>query len=168
MTEIDSNVLCTFEWMGSKLTLTDTGKNGPMGHHFVLLRLEDEGRVIFDGQQMGVPSHQAIDGLDAVMSAFSWLTLKPGDTDDEFFAEYTESQLAWANSARADELACLAFDYDCMGSSDRNPDFKLLTCPDCEQKTPIYRDYLAPQRCCWCGVAVKQALKVEEVLTKKF
>jgi hypothetical protein len=35
--------------------------------------------------------------------------MRPGDTDAEFFADYTDDQLAWAE-AHADSLQMVAFD----------------------------------------------------------
>jgi hypothetical protein len=47
--------------------------------------------------------HHSVDGDDAVKNVMGWITLKPGDTDSEFFANYTPEQLEFA-AAHAETL----------------------------------------------------------------
>ena len=47
--------------------------------------------------------HHCIDSNDAVKNVMGWITLKPGDTDREYFANYTQAQLDFASS-HADTL----------------------------------------------------------------
>lgn len=47
---------------------------------------------------VGVPAHQTIDGLDARELVLSLFAMKPGDADDEFFADYTPEQLAFVEA----------------------------------------------------------------------
>jgi len=44
---------------------------------------------------VGIPRSQSIDGDAAKEQVLALFALKPGDTDDEFFAEYTPQQLAF-------------------------------------------------------------------------
>lgn len=53
-------------------------------------------------------SHCDVDSDDAVKAVMGWLTLKPGDTDPDFFADYTPEQLAFASShGETLALACI-------------------------------------------------------------
>lgn len=44
---------------------------------------------------VGTPAHVSIDGKEAKALALSLFELKPGDTDADFFADYTPEQLAF-------------------------------------------------------------------------
>jgi hypothetical protein len=57
-------------------------------------------KVIFDsafGSQSPVFTHDAIDSRKAALTVLSFLTLRPGDTDREYFADYTPDQLEFAD-----------------------------------------------------------------------
>ena len=53
--------------------------------------------VLFEGADYGVPSHQCIDSDDAVRGLLGFLTLRPGDTDAEYFEGYTDEQRAFCD-----------------------------------------------------------------------
>lgn len=80
-------------------------------------QLFDRGVSIFTGEHFCTPG-LACDptGTSARMRRFliaellGFLTLQPGDTDDDYFAGYTPVQLAWAVSERGRELALLALE----------------------------------------------------------
>lgn len=57
-----------------------------------------ESEPIFVGEDYGCAPGHAIDSDDAVRSLLGFLTLRPGDTDDEYFERYTEAQRAFAAS----------------------------------------------------------------------
>ena len=61
-------------------------------------------KVIFEGCDFGPSPCHAIDSLDTVEALLDFLTLRPGDTDREYFAAYTPSQVAWIYSDQADEV----------------------------------------------------------------
>lgn len=65
--------------------------------------------VIFDGADYGVPSHQCIDSDDACRGLLVFLTLRPGDTDADYFAAYTDAQRAFCDE-HAEALAMAAYD----------------------------------------------------------
>lgn len=64
-------------------------------------------RVLFEGKDMW--GHDAPESDRAQAAAMGWLTLRPGDTDDEYFESYTPEQLVYA-IAYAESLSCLASD----------------------------------------------------------
>lgn len=68
--------------VGYKLTMTEGNKS----------------TVIFEGDDVGIPNHTAIDSDDAVNHIMGWLTLREGDTDSEFFENDTEIQKEYRNN----------------------------------------------------------------------
>jgi hypothetical protein len=54
--------------------------------------------VLFTGEDMYCSPMIAIDSDESVNSLMGFLTLKPGDTDDEHFANYTPEQMEFAES----------------------------------------------------------------------
>jgi hypothetical protein len=98
------------------LELWDGGERweGSFRRQYVFYRLtmREPGKasvVLFSGHDIGLPMFQrnAIDSDETVASVLGWLTLKPGDTDADFFASYTPAQLAFA-SEHAESLSCYA------------------------------------------------------------
>lgn len=72
------------------LELWDTGQRMEPNHsrlgYCLAMYAEGERWVLFRAEDYGVPSHQAIDSDAAVRSLMTFLTLREGDTDAEFFA----------------------------------------------------------------------------------
>jgi hypothetical protein len=65
-----------------RLTMTEAGKT----------------TVLFEGHDFGRAPSDASDSDGAVKGIMGFLTLRPGDTDADYFAEYTPEQLAFAQS----------------------------------------------------------------------
>ena len=61
------------------------------------------GEVLFEGADYGCAPGHAIDSDDALRGLLGFLTLKPGDTDADYFTDYTEAQRAFAEGD-AEEL----------------------------------------------------------------
>ena len=76
--------------------------------HYTLKRGDT---VIFDGKDF--TSYRSTDELttaemrDVGQSILGFLTLRPGDTDDEYFDDYTPEQIEWRDEF-AEELAMYA------------------------------------------------------------
>ena len=60
-----------------------------------------DGWIVFEGSDFGA---NETDSDDTVRSLISFLTLRKGDTDDEYFKDYTPEQLEWRDSS-AEELS---------------------------------------------------------------
>jgi hypothetical protein len=62
--------------------------------------------TLFEGEDFrGSPLHA--DDSDATVKALlSFLTLRPGDTDAEYFDSYTDAQQEWLESHEPEALAC--------------------------------------------------------------
>lgn len=96
---------------GPSFTLTTfyTGRRDELGKSVLRYRLTmREGKrtkTLFCGEDYHVSPLDPIDS-DAACAGLLWfLTLRPGDTDPEYFENYTDAQLAFANKF-AEALAC--------------------------------------------------------------
>lgn len=84
------------------LTLWDTGRRDLRGQSYISYRLtQREPRrspvIIFDADDFaGSPMH-ADDSDATVRSLLGFLTLRPGDTNREYFANYTPAQTAFCD-----------------------------------------------------------------------
>jgi hypothetical protein len=67
------------------------------------------GEVIFCGEDFGAPMGDVVDSDATLRSLLGFLTLRPGDTDAEYFADYTEAQHAFARSD-AEEISMWAME----------------------------------------------------------
>jgi hypothetical protein len=91
---------------------------GSYNHHSGRTRLDVEVRqnrkVIFPrGVLYCSPSPcHSVDGTDARELVSSLVAMKPGDTDQEYFSEYSPEQLAWAE-ANGEDLTLLSQDRYC-------------------------------------------------------
>jgi hypothetical protein len=61
----------------------------------VLVEFFREGKVLFLFQ-IEVPRHVAIDSEAAASAAMGFICMRPGDTDKEYFDEYTDEQMSFA------------------------------------------------------------------------
>lgn len=97
--------------MGPTFTLRmwDTGRTDDRGSVTIAYKLSmrEKGKttVLFDAADYNGPPCCACDSNENAAGLMGFLTLRPGDTDDEYFAEYTPDQLAYAQ-AHAESLSC--------------------------------------------------------------
>lgn len=108
------------------LSLTDTGRVGEYGKHVFHYKLtmtnpevisEDAIRppqttTLFEGEDFQAhyrPDHpQGLHNLNSLVDdIMCFLTLRPGDTDEEYFKDYNEMQLEYCKQY-AEELSCEA------------------------------------------------------------
>lgn len=75
------------------------------------LTMREHGKsvVVFQANDCGVAPSDSVDGDASLRALLGFLCLKPGDTDREYFKDYTPAQLAFAN-AHGEALACETFD----------------------------------------------------------
>lgn len=94
-----------------RLAVWDTGKY--VTHHTLAYALWDgSGRLVFHGSDINHPMCALIDSDEMLRNVLGWLTLRPGDTDSDFFENYTPSQLKWVESAECEELQLWSIDPD--------------------------------------------------------
>lgn len=102
------------EWErdGFKLLLYDTNQTDRYGKSVLAYRLFGNGSLIFAGADFHASPMHAIDSEATLCGLLAFLSLRPGDTDADYFASYTPDQLVWAKSSRAEELACIVSDLE--------------------------------------------------------
>lgn len=66
--------------------------------------------TVFSGHNFSTPNFW--DSEQAIYNLLGFLTLKLGDTDDDYFANYTSEQLAWSQSSACEELSIIVDDYE--------------------------------------------------------
>jgi hypothetical protein len=98
-----------------RVDLWDTGDRPPGGHVELAYRLcvADGARwvLVFSGEGFGAPPAHDLDS-DAVLAAIvGFFSLRPGDTDADYFDRYTRSQLAFAEEC-GEELALWAAELE--------------------------------------------------------
>jgi hypothetical protein len=82
--------------------------DGAFGRALLGYVLRDpNGAVLFDGADYGPAPHVAIDSDESLRGLLAFLTLRPGDTDAEYFAAYSAAQRAFAESSDCETLAFL-------------------------------------------------------------
>ena len=106
---------------GFRLDLWDTHKTDHFGKSLLHYALYDEtlgelGKVIFEASDFACSPLHSIDGDETVASLLGFLSLRPGDTDAEYFDGYTPAQVAWCED-RAEELQMLALELEEGGES---------------------------------------------------
>lgn len=57
-------------------------------------------KIVFEGEDFATPG--SVDSDDAVRGLMGFLTLKPGDTDEEYFEKYTPAQHRFADQHAED------------------------------------------------------------------
>lgn len=102
---------------GFELVTRATNRCDRRGQTYIAYEFKSpEGLTIFEGSDFaGWPSH-ADDSDETLRCLLGFLTLRPGDTDKEYFDEYTPEQLAFCSehaeylSLWADEESAMAFE----------------------------------------------------------
>jgi len=82
-----------------------------LGYSFEQVLPEREAGVLFEGTDYGASPMHAIDSDSSVRALLTFLTLRPGDTDREYFEKYTPEQMAFAQGD-AEELQMYSLDAD--------------------------------------------------------
>lgn len=75
--------------------LADRHDKSQIGYAFTM---PGETLPLFAGADFYCPSVHAIDSDECLRSLLTFLTLRPGDTDADYFVDYTEDQLDFANT----------------------------------------------------------------------
>jgi hypothetical protein len=112
--------LKTWEADAFRLDTWDTGKVDHLGKRLLRYELRDlslapqehaigEGKflhwgVVFQGEDFACSPCHAIDSDEAMAAILGFLSLQPGDTDEDYFSDYTPKQRAWMEQ-RAEDLS---------------------------------------------------------------
>ena len=106
--------LRTWEYDGFRLSLYDTGKTDRRGQDLLAYMLVDdafEPRLIFQGIDFAASPLHAVDSDATAAALLGFLSLRPGDTDEEFFRSYSPMQLEWCQQ-RAEALSMVAHHFE--------------------------------------------------------
>ncbi len=76
-----------------------------MVQHFPDIGGMSTSMTLFEGEDYGCSPCHAIDSNESVIGIMEFLTLKPGDTDSEYFADYTPVQLEFCQQ-HTEALGC--------------------------------------------------------------
>ena len=88
---------------GYKLKVWDAESRCDTGQRKIAYQfISPNNKVLFKGADCGVAPSNPIDSDDALRGLISFLTLKPGDTDSDYFKDYTKAQLAFAQTKAED------------------------------------------------------------------
>jgi hypothetical protein len=79
---------------GFKVEMFDSPRQGRYGKWEVPFRLSHHGETIFENTLGASPMH-ATDSDQTLAAIVCFCSLRPGDTDPEYFDDYTPRQLAW-------------------------------------------------------------------------
>jgi len=110
---------CDYEhirtWEGDEFTLHlwctfSTVRYGPQER--LAYQLWDGDTLIFEGEDYGCSPLNAIDSDASVSALLSFLSLRPGDTDEDYFDSYNNKQIEWRDSGRAEELSFHAIELE--------------------------------------------------------
>lgn len=106
----EDTILRDVEIDDHRLQVWETGTYDHRGCSRLAYRLSmPDGWVVFEGDDFaGSPMH-AVDSDDTLRGLLSFLTLRPGDTDADYFQDYTPAQLAWTDG-HAENLSMWADD----------------------------------------------------------
>jgi hypothetical protein len=80
------------------LVIWDTGNFDEYGKCILGYRLNQNGKILFCGEDFHNSPVLCIDSDETVKELMGFLTLKPGDTDKEYFNSYTSEQLEFAKT----------------------------------------------------------------------
>ena len=86
------------------------GRDGKARIHYELRQITGGGysRVIFAGGDFFCSPLHCTDSNETIKGLMAFLTLRPGDTDSEYFKDYTPAQLAFCE-AHAESLSCAVY-----------------------------------------------------------
>lgn len=109
----DDRILRRVKANDHTLIVWDTYKTNRLGKSRLGYALIPPGATepMFIGENFYASPCHAIDSDEILRAILSFLTLRPGDTDSDYFADYTPEQLAWADQY-AEELSLWADDED--------------------------------------------------------
>lgn len=86
-----------YTYSGYTLTMRQTDKRDSTGHILVKYSLtDDKHRVLFEGDDFGASPMHSPESKESACALIDFLTLKPGDTDSEYFKDYTPEQMTFA------------------------------------------------------------------------
>jgi hypothetical protein len=115
--------------------LGTTSRDGKymVGYEFAETAPSGEEEEILSGEDFGCSPCYSIDSDNAVCSLMAFLTLRKGDTDSEYFENYTPRQLAWTEDYACEVIGCEVSGYEeALGNDDSTDALEHRAWQDCE------------------------------------
>lgn len=99
---MNNKSICGFEFLRFQVFNRDSD-----GRPNIIYKVKTPTGVIFQGRDFSPPANCFRDptGKESRCGLLNFLTLKPGDTDSEYFDSYTPEQLEWANSSENEDAS---------------------------------------------------------------
>ncbi len=102
-----------YDFDGYKMTLQATQKRDGCNHVMVKYSfINPNGVTIFQGDDFGASPLHSPEGRESAIALLGFLTLKKGDTDDEYFEKYTPLQMEFSESADCENLSLIVYDEE--------------------------------------------------------
>jgi len=98
----------TFRLSLYDIGLRRTDGKEAVGYKFTMKLLAGKSVTVFEGSDIGCSPLHAIDSDATVKSVMTFITLRPGDTDAEYFQDYNAEQRAFVED-HAESLDCAVF-----------------------------------------------------------
>ena len=109
----DQELIKTWRKDGFTLRLWDTGTTSQHnGATRLRYELKDHRTVVMKGDDFYASPMHGDNSLHTVCGLLGFLTLKPGDTDHEYFDKYTAPMMKWCESSRCEELGMIGIDME--------------------------------------------------------
>ena len=97
---------------GYRLRLWDTYHTNNLGKYVLRYEMQTpKGSVLFAGRDFAASPMHAIDSDETLRALLGFLTLQPGDTDSDYFEDYTPEQLEFAE-INAENLSLWSVESD--------------------------------------------------------
>jgi len=91
------------------ITLWRTGRRRDNREH-LKYNMRWKGKTLFSGSDYSSSPMHSIGGLDILGLLALW-SLRPGDTNDDYFKDYTHEQKEWCESDDCETASLLVWDY---------------------------------------------------------
>ena len=96
---------------GYTVSLEATSKRMKTGQIKTKYSLTDpKGKVVFSGSDLGCSPLNTPESKENAVALLSFLTLRKGDTDEDYFDDYTPEQLAWIDTDDCEDLSMFGYD----------------------------------------------------------
>lgn len=89
---------------GTILTTYDTYKTDRMGRYILRYTFKKDGTILFSGSDFCCSPTHSIDSDEACIALLGFLCLRLGDTDKEYFENYADIQMDWAESSECEYM----------------------------------------------------------------
>lgn len=102
------NFLCGLELPDYKVSVYLTYLGGEKVHYHMFRN----GELLFEGKDFRPSPLRNQDDIGTVIDLLGFLTCQPGDTDQDYFANYTPAQMDWAKSYDCEQLKGVVSDFE--------------------------------------------------------